>query len=248
MTYAVEVEKLTKKIGTNTILNQISMCVKTGEIYGFLGANGAGKTSLMKALYQMMIPDSGSITLLGERITPGHSRVYSRIGSVIETPVFYHNFSARKNLALHGEYMGAGRGHIDEALMLFGLTDAGDKPVKTFSLGMKQRLALARATLTRPELLILDEPMNGLDPQGISTIRELLADINQKYNTTILISSHILSELEKVVDTIGVIDNGNMMDEIPIAKLRDRDMDLEAYYLDLMKGANRHEEADTIRA
>lgn len=248
MTYAVEVENLTKKIGEVTILNHISMRVKTGEIYGFLGANGAGKTSLMKALYQMMIPDSGSVTLLGELVTPGHCRVFSRIGSVIETPVFYGNFSAGKNLALHAEYMGAGHGQIDEALKLFGLTDAGDKPVKTFSLGMKQRLALARATLTRPELLILDEPMNGLDPQGISTMRELLVDINQKHNTTILISSHILSELEKVVHTIGVIDKGNILDEVSISKLRDRGLDLEAYYLDLLKGAIHDEETDTIRA
>lgn len=139
---------------------------------------------------------------------------------MIETPVFYENFDARKNLYLHTEYMGAGAERIAEVLRLFGLAGTENKPVKTFSLGMKHRLALARATLTKPNLFILDEPMNGLDPQGINAIRELLVNINREYQTTILISSHILSELEKIADTIGVIDKGNMLAEISMSELQ----------------------------
>lgn len=241
MTYAVEINELGKTIGTQTILNNISMRVKSGEIYGFLGANGAGKTSLMKSLYQMMIPDCGTVKLLSETVDSGQNTVFSQIGNIIETPVFYGNFDARKNLYLHAEYMGAGAERIDEVLETFDLADTKGKAVKTFSLGMKQRLALARATLTKPKLLILDEPMNGLDPQGINGIRELLIAINREYQTAILISSHILSELEKIADTIGVIDKGNMLAEISRSELQSKGISLENYYLNLLKGGKLNE-------
>lgn len=236
MTYAIDVKELSKTIGKQTILNNISMRVKSGEIYGFLGANGAGKTSLIKSLYQMMIPDCGTVKLLGEPVANGQNDVFAQIGSIIETPVFYENFDARKNLYLHAEYMGAGAGRIAEVLSLFDLADTERKPVKTFSLGMKQRLALAKAILPKPNLLILDEPMNGLDPQGINAIRELLVTINREYQTTIFLSSHILSELEKIADTIGVIDKGNMLTEISMSELQSKGISLENYYLDLLKG------------
>lgn len=190
------------------------MRVKQGEIYGFLGANGAGKTSLMKTLYHIICPDCGTVCLLGERVAGGNSPVFSRIGSIIESPVFYNHLSAYDNLELHCRYMGAGHENIEETLSLLGLSETGNKPVGKFSLGMKQRLALARAFLTRPELLILDEPINGLDPQGIIHIRELLLRINKEHGTSILISSHILDELSKIADTIGMIDHGAMIGEI----------------------------------
>lgn len=244
MTHAIEVNKLTKRIGTQTILNDISMRVKTGEIYGFLGANGAGKTSLMKSLYRMMIPDSGTITLLDVPVSGDLNLVFSEIGSVIETPVFYQNYDARKTLSLHAEYMGTGLNQIDETLKLFDLADTENKPVKNFTLGMKQRLALARATLTNPKLLVLDEPMNGLDPQGITAIRELLTTIHHENKTTILISSHILSELEKIADTVGIIDKGTMLAEIPMCELLEKEMPLEAYYLSLLKGEQHYEKVN----
>lgn len=238
MTYAIQVKCLSKKIGEHTILDGISMQVKNGEIYGFLGANGAGKTSLMKSVFQMMIPDSGEVLLWDKPITRENNSAFAQIGSIIETPVFYGNFDARKNLRLHADYMDAGHECIDEMLSLFDLAGAENKLVKNFSLGMKQRLALARAILTRPNLLILDEPMNGLDPQGINAMRELLLKINQEEKTTILISSHILSELEKIADTIGVIDNGRLLAEISVDELQEKGVSLETYYLDLLKGVN----------
>ena len=238
MTYAIQVKCLSKKIGEHTILNEISMQVKNGEIYGFLGANGAGKTSLMKSIFQIMIPDSGEVLLWNNPITREDNGAFAQIGSIIETPEFYGNFTARKNLHLHADYMGTGHERIDEMLSLLDLAEAENKPVKNFSLGMKQRLALARAILTRPDLLILDEPMNGLDPQGINAMRELLLKINREDKMTILISSHILSELEKTADTIGVIDKGRLLAEMSVNELREKGISLETYYLDLLKGVS----------
>lgn len=238
MTYAVQVNCLSKKIGEHSILNEISMQVKNGEIYGFLGANGAGKTSFMKSIFHMLIPDSGEVLLWDQPVTRADNGAFAQIGSIIETPVFYENFDARKNLHLHAKYMGAGHGRIDEVLALFDLAGAKNKPVKSFSLGMKQRLALARAILTKPKLLILDEPMNGLDPQGINAMRELLMKINREEKTTILISSHILSELEKTADTIGVIDKGRLLAEISVCELQEKGISLETYYLNLLKGVS----------
>lgn len=241
MTYAIEVDNLSKSIDNHDILNNISMRVKKGEIYGFLGANGAGKTSLMKALYHIMIPSSGTVALLGEKITNGKNEVFSRIGSIIETPVFYGDFDARKNLELHCGYMGGGYNDIEDTLSLFGLSKVENKPVKNFSLGMKQRLALARAFLTRPELLILDEPINGLDPQGIIEIRKALQNINREYHTSILISSHILDELAKIANTIGIIDNGSMAAQISMSDIKEKGIDLETYYFNLLGGGNKIE-------
>ena len=150
MTYAVETCHLSKTIDDSPILNDITMGVKQGEIYGFLGANGAGKTSLMKTLYHIITPDAGTITLLGERIEKGNHPVFSRIGSIIESPVFYQHLSARENLELHCGYMGTGHERIGETLAMLGLSETGGKAVGKFSLGMKQRLAIARAFLTRP--------------------------------------------------------------------------------------------------
>jgi ABC-2 type transport system ATP-binding protein len=248
MNYAIQTDNVSKSINGKAILNNISIMVKHGEIYGFLGANGAGKTSLMKTLYRIMIPTSGMVSMLGEEIANGKNAVFSRIGSIIETPVFYGNFNARKNLELHCGYMGIGNESITDTLSLFGISETGNKPVKNYSLGMKQRLALARAFLAKPELLILDEPINGLDPQGIIEIRELMLRINREYHTTIFISSHILDELSKIADTIGIIDNGSMLAEISMAEIKSRGIDLETFYLDLLKGAVKGEQTDSVGA
>ena len=242
MTYAVEVQNLSKSIDGCPILKNICMRVKQGEIYGFLGANGAGKTSLMKTLYHIIRPDCGTVCLLGERVAGGNSSVFSRIGSIIESPVFYNHLSAYDNLELHCRYMGAGYENIGETLSLLGISETGNKAVGKFSLGMKQRLALARAFLTRPELLILDEPINGLDPQGIIHIRELLLRINKEHGTSILISSHILDELSKIADTIGMIDHGAMLGEISMDEICKKGIGLEDYYLDLLGGGGKGEE------
>ena len=240
MTYAVEVQNLSKSIDGCPILKNICMRVKQGEIYGFLGANGAGKTSLMKTLYHIIRPDFGTVCLLGECVAGGNSPVFSRIGSIIGSPVFYNHLSAYDNLELHCRYMGAGYENIGETLSLLGISETGNKAVGKFSLGMKQRLALARAFLTKPELLILDEPINGLDPQGVMEVRELLRQINREHHTSIFISSHILDELSKIADTIGIIDHGSMLAEISMTEIAEKGMNLETYYLSLLGGGGSH--------
>lgn len=246
--YAIETCRLSKSIKGQIILDNISMKVKQGEIYGFLGANGAGKTSLMKTLYGIMKPTSGTVTMLGEKVNHNSHAVFSRIGSIIETPIFYENFDAVKNLELHCEYMEGGHERIQNTMSLLGLADVDNKPIKDFSLGMKQRLALARALITKPELLILDEPINGLDPQGIMEVRELLLQINQEYKTSILISSHILNELSKIADTIGVIEKGSMIAEISMSEIQQSEGELETYYLNLLEEVKEHEKVDTAGA
>lgn len=236
MKYAIEITGLTKTISGIKILNDINLKVKSGEIYGFLGANGAGKTSLMKAVYRMMVAETGTVSLLGETVNNSNNAVFSRIGSIIESPVFYEEFNAVKNLSLHCDYMGGGHNNIDNTLAIFGLASETKKAVKNYSLGMKQRLALARAMVLNPELLILDEPLNGLDPEGITEIRDLLLKINRENKVTILISSHILHELSRIADTIGIIDHGKMLAEISMEEISNKGIDLETYYLEILKG------------
>ncbi len=243
MTNAVEVRHLSKSIEGSPILNDICMNVRQGEVYGFLGANGAGKTSLMKTLYHIIFPDTGTVCLLGETINKGNNPVFSRIGSIIESPVFYSHLSAYENMELHCRYMGAGYENIMETLSLLGIAETGNKAIGKFSLGMKQRLALARAMLTKPDLLILDEPINGLDPQGIIEVRELLLRINREYHTSILISSHILDELSKIADTIGIIDHGAMLAEVSMKELTAKGIGLESYYLGLLGGGRKNVES-----
>ena len=240
MTNAVEVRHLSKSMEGSLILNDICLSVRQGEIYGFLGANGAGKTSLMKALYHIIYPDTGTVCLLGETISKGNNPIFSRIGSIIENPVFYSHLSAYENMELHCRYMGADCENIMETLSLLGIAETDSKAVGKFSLGMKQRLALTRAVVTKPDLLILDEPVNGLDPQGMIKVRELLLQINHEYRTSIFISSHILDELSKIADTVGVIDHGAMLAEISMKELTAKGTDLETYYSGLLGGGRKN--------
>lgn len=223
MSNILQTNQLTKCIGGKDIVADVNMNVKKGEIYGFLGPNGAGKTTIMKMLTNLWKPTSGTIQLFGETLTPTSYEVLKRIGSIIEFPVFYEHLSGRKNLSLHCEYMGYYRPKcIEETLDMLSLSGAADKPVKTYSLGMKQRLGIARAVLCKPELLILDEPQNGLDPAGMKQIRDLLKALCCEYDITIIISTHILSEIESIADTIGVIHHGSLRKEITIKEISDR--------------------------
>lgn len=220
MTDILRTDRLTKTIGEKNIVTDVSMHVKKGQIYGFLGPNGAGKTTVMRMLTNLWKPTSGSIELFGERLTPTSYEVLERIGSMIGTPVFYEHLSGRENLSLHCAYMGYhDPGRIGEVLEMLDLADTGKKPVREFSLGMKQRLGIARAVLCKPELLILDEPTNGLDPAGMKKIRELLRMLCAEYSITILVSSHILSQIESIADMIGVIDHGVLMKEITMKEI-----------------------------
>lgn len=220
MTYILQTHELAKKIGGKNIVTNVSMHVKKGEIYGFLGPNGAGKTTVMKMLTNLWKPTEGSIELFGQKLMPDSYEVLKRMGSIIEFPTFYEHLSGKENLALHCEYMGYyNPGSIENALEMLDLTDTGRKPVKDFSLGMKQRLGIARAVLSKPELLILDEPVNGLDPAGMKKIRDLLKMLCMEYGITIMISSHILSEIESIADTIGVINHGALMKETSMKEI-----------------------------
>ena len=225
MTYVVQTNKLTKTIGEKNLVTNVSMHVKKGEIYGFLGPNGAGKTTVMKLLTNLWKPTEGSIELFGEKLTSTSYEVLKRMGGMIEFPTFYEHLSGRENLALHCEYMGYyNTGSIENAMELLGLNNTGKKSVREYSLGMKQRLGLARAVLCKPELLILDEPTNGLDPAGIKQIRDLLRMLCTEYGITIIVSSHILSEIESIADTIGVINRGVLVQEIAMQEITERSL------------------------
>ncbi len=170
---AIQTNHLVKCFGKNEIIKDCSMCIEQGTIYGFLGANGAGKTTIFKLLTGLLLPDSGSIELLGADLLKNRDRMLSQIGSLIESPTFYEHLSARKNLEIHLAYMNTSGFGVEKALQMVGLSDVGEKTVAKFSLGMRQRLGIARALIHQPRILILDEPINGLDPMGIKAMREL---------------------------------------------------------------------------
>ena len=184
MSYILKTNNLIKTFGNQEVVSNVSMNIKKGEIYGFLGPNGAGKTTIMKMMTNLIKPTSGEIELFGEKLTDTSYEVLKRIGTIIEYPVFYEKLTARENLELHIEYMGYhDMKTIDNALELVNLKNIDNKAVKDFSLGMKQRLGIARAITTKPELLILDEPINGLDPIGIKELRNLFKMLCKEYGT-----------------------------------------------------------------
>lgn len=225
MPYVLQTRHLTKNIHGRDLVTDVDMHVRQGEIYGFLGPNGAGKTTVMKLITNLWKPTRGSIELFGNTLTPTSYEVLKRMGSIIEFPTFYEQLSAKDNLQLHCEYMGYyNPGCIEEALNLLGLDSADTKPVRSFSLGMKQRLGIARAIVSKPEFLVLDEPVNGLDPAGMKQIRDLLKMLCQEYGITILISSHILSEIENIADIIGVIHHGRMKKEISMKEVSESNL------------------------
>ncbi|MFJ7733340.1 ABC transporter ATP-binding protein [Lysinibacillus sp. NPDC097231] len=226
MTYIVKTNQLTKVFDGKEVVSAVNMHVKKGEIYGFLGPNGAGKTTVMKMLTNLTKPTSGDIEIFGEKLTDRSYEVLKRLGTIIEYPIFYENLTAKETLELHCEYMGYyDKKEIGHVLELVKLTNTEEKRVKDFSLGMKQRLGIARAIITKPELLILDEPINGLDPVGIKEHRELFKMLCKEYGITIIVSSHILGEIEQLVDTIGVIKNGRLITEVSMADVNRSQVD-----------------------
>jgi len=223
MSYIIQTHELTKRFSTELVIDHVSMNIKEGEIYGFLGPNGAGKTTIMKMLLNLVKPSSGDIFIQGKPVTPTSYDYLKEIGSLIEYPIFYEELTAYENLQIHCAYVGKEHDRqIGSVLETVGLRNIERKKVKDFSLGMRQRLAIARAIVTKPKILILDEPINGLDPIGIKEIRELLVLLKRQYQMTILVSSHIISEIESIADMIGVIDGGKLLEEIPMTSLRRR--------------------------
>ncbi len=221
--YVIETNNLSKIYYKNKVVNSVDMHVEKGKIYGLLGKNGAGKTTTMCMLLNLTYPSEGDIFLFGKNVNNHSNEIYSNIGSIIETPGFYENLTAFENLKIISKIRGDFNPHnINSVLQMVNLDNDKSKKFKDFSLGMKQRLGIAAAIMHSPELLILDEPINGLDPFGIKEIRTLLKRLSHEFGITILISSHILSEIENIADVIGFMDNGILIDEISKEELYTR--------------------------
>lgn len=217
----LETNCLTKAFGKHKAVNELNIHVKKGAVYGLIGRNGAGKTTFMKVATGLASQTSGELTIMG--CTGAElKKVRNRVGCLIENPGLYPNFSAYDNLKLKCIASGVNKtGYIDELLELVGLTSAKKKKTKKFSLGMKQRLGIALALVGEPDLLVLDEPINGLDPQGIAEVRETIQRLNTQRNMTIIISSHILGELSKIATDYGIIHNGELIKELSSQELND---------------------------
>ncbi|PZR28775.1 MAG: multidrug ABC transporter ATP-binding protein [Citrobacter freundii] len=200
-------------------LSAINLQVERGSIYGFLGPNGSGKTTTLSLILGLLDSPEGSIEIFGEHLHSNRIGILKRIGSLIESPSLYGHLTARENLQVYNAVYGASRSRVDEVLKIVGLGDTGRKLVRKFSLGMRQRLSIALALLPDPELLILDEPSNGLDPAGIIELRELIRKLNRDHGMTILISSHLLAEVEKMVTHVGIIRQGKMLFQGALAEL-----------------------------
>jgi ABC-2 type transport system ATP-binding protein len=221
--YVLRTNHLSKKYQDKMAVNKVNVLIKKGSIYGFIGQNGAGKSTLIRLVCGLAYPTTGTIELFGKNNEQELIEARKRIGTIIEGPALYPNMTAYENLEAHRLLKGIpGKECINKTLTLVGLQNTGKKKAKNFSLGMKQRLGLAIALLGDPEFLILDEPINGLDPMGVVEIRELLKKLNQEYGITILISSHILSELHLLATHYGIIHEGELLEQLSAKELSEK--------------------------
>lgn len=234
----LEVENLNKSFGKNKILNDINITIYESDIVGLIGPNGAGKTTLIKTILNLYYPSSGKIKICGYEVKKDFELVMSKVSSLVETPDLYQNLSGLQNLKMtmimnnikDYEYM-------EKIIKLLKLNNRINDKVKKYSLGMKQRLALANALIKKPQFLILDEPTNGLDPLGIKELRDIIKFVNDNFNTTILISSHILSEIENICDEIIIIDNGYIIEQLDISDIKYQNISLEKEFLNKTSGS-----------
>lgn len=245
--YVVTTEQLTKKYKSFVAVDTVSLHIRKGSIYGFLGPNGAGKSTTMKMLLGLTSPSGGTFTIDGKKFPGDRISILKEIGSFIESPSFYANLTGKENLEIIRRILGLPKSAVDDALDLVGLSEFGDRLAKKYSLGMKQRLGLAGALLGRPPILILDEPTNGLDPSGIHEIRNLIKSLPDLYDCTVLISSHMLSEIELMADDIGILNHGRLLFEGSLAELRKYALksgyatdNLEEMFLSMIETDNEH--------
>lgn len=219
MEYIIETKNLSKKYGDKLAVNSVNMHIRPGDIYGFIGRNGAGKTTAMKMILGLTRPTSGEIKLFG---STDLNKEREKIGSLIEAPGIYKNCTAFENMKRFSILFGGTDSEIMNLLSFVGLANTGNKKAGEFSLGMKQRLGIAIALLGNPKILVLDEPINGLDPSAIKEIRDLIIRLNQEKGVTILISSHLLDELAKITTNYGIINNGVLVEEVSAEELAER--------------------------
>lgn len=217
--YILQTQGLTKRFGRKVVVNNLDLNIRKGDIYGFIGPNGAGKTTVMKVILGLLFANGGEVSLFGE---PQNIRNLRRVGSLIEAPGLYGNCTAFENMKRFSILSGGTDSEIHEILELVGLKEAAYKKARTFSLGMKQRLGIAIALLGNPEMMILDEPVNGLDPMGMKDVRDIILRINQERGVTFFISSHLLGELEKISTVYGIIRYGVLAEEITAAELAEK--------------------------
>ncbi len=220
--WAVETRGLTKRYGSQTVVDHVDLAIPRGGVYGFLGPNGAGKSTTMKMLLGLAKPTSGDVRIFGHDLRDNRGEILHQIGSLIEGPAFYPHLTGAENLRLVAAYLSCDRDSVDRALDIVGLTDAAGKRARQYSLGMKQRLGIAMALVSDPELLLLDEPTNGLDPAGVAEIRHLITRLAHDRGITVMVSSHLLSEIEQMADVVGIIQAGRLRYQGTLAGLQDQ--------------------------
>ena len=226
---ALEVRGLTRRYGSKAVVRDLDLCVQPGDIYGFLGPNGAGKTTTMRMILGLIRKNAGEIAIFGDADPVAARR---HLGGIVETPRFYPYLSGRDNLRVLAAYgPGVTPARIEELLQLVQLGERARDQVKTYSLGMKQRLGIAQALLARPKLLMLDEPVNGLDPAGMKQVRELIRTLRDEQGLTVFVSSHLLHDVEQLCDRIGIIQDGTKITEGPVADLVEEGESLEDAFL-----------------
>ncbi|MBU5592979.1 ABC transporter ATP-binding protein [Clostridium sp. MSJ-4] len=242
----IETKQLTKSYGTFTAVSNVDMHIRKGTVYGFLGPNGAGKSTTMKMFLGLTQPTSGTFTIDGKSHPADRVKILSEVGSFIEAPAFYGNLSGEENLDIIRKILKLPKSSVSEALELVGLTQHRKRLAKKYSLGMKQRLGLASALMGRPPILILDEPTNGLDPVGIHEIRSLIRSLPQQFDCTVLVSSHLLSEIELMADDIGILNHGELLFQGTLEELKQNSAakgyptdNLEDTFLAIVENDNR---------
>lgn len=233
--YVLETTELTKTYGAHAAVDGVSLKVPRCSIYGFLGANGAGKSTTMKMILGLIKPDRGMIHVFGKHFPQERISILRQVGALVETPSYYGHLSGYQNMRIVAKLLDVPEAQIIETLELVHLENQADKKVKHYSLGMKQRLGIAMAIVHRPKLLILDEPTNGLDPSGIQEIRSFIKSIPEKFGMTVLLSSHLLYEIEQIAEYVGVIHEGQLIYQGTLASLQEKggDLSLEQIFLEM---------------
>ncbi len=219
MSNAIELNNISKKYRTSFALNNLNMSVPQGVVYGLLGRNGAGKTTTLRIIMGLVKPNAGSVHVFGKDAAKDRVSALRNIGAIIESPGLYRNLNARRNLEITADLYSADKKRIDEVVAMVGLSGVGYKKVKGFSTGMKQRLGIANALIHSPQILILDEPTNGLDPEGVNQLRGLIKTLSAQLNITVIMSSHILSEVQQLADYVGIIDKGILVEQLSMNEL-----------------------------